>query len=349
MTANDWIKAPVRALMCLVGIIGNNWLLSCSLPKSRSEVRTNDVLFVNLALSNLINNYLVDMPDILDFKGQWPMGMTYCSTFSFCSDLSETSSIFSTMFITVYWHQKLVGSLKRGGAPVQMDNMYLVAALLTGSWSLAVVFSLPHFFIVSKNIWNESYEECTEEFPSPEAKQTYEMLYLTLANMVPIIGIVCGSIQIAITLQRNQKRIKIITTEGTRKATEDQTRTIGYNDQMCNENNTPDFSSNVSPVNNVANQQRIKKTQDKSRLSTGAQLRAVKSVLAVATVFLLFWLTHLMLSIITTVYKSPVVDEIISYVGAGYTCVIPYVYLHGVRKLKVSCRRFSCNNTSCSP
>ncbi|XP_026859260.2 probable G-protein coupled receptor 19 [Electrophorus electricus] len=341
MTGQTWTEAAIRALMCLMGIFGNNWLLCCSLPTSRSEVRTNDILFVNLALSNLITNYLVDLPETLDFTRQWPMGRTYCGTFNFCSDLSESCSIFATMFITVYWHQKLVGSLKHGGAPVRMDNTYLVAALLAGSWTGAVVFSLPHFFFASKNVWNESCDRCTEQYPSPGAEQTYEMLYLVLANVVPIIGIVCGSVQIAVTLLQNHKRIETITTEVTRRAdvsvAEDHARSAGGNATISG-NEAQKFASEVSPGNVPEHQRSVIKSKDKSRLSTDAQMRAVKSVLAVATVFLFFWLTHLVLSVISIVFKCSVIDEIISYVGAGYTCIIPYIYLHGVKKLKFSCR-----------
>ncbi|KAK7895657.1 hypothetical protein WMY93_020982 [Mugilogobius chulae] len=37
---------------------------------------------------------------------------------------------------------------ERGGGPVRMDSLRLVALLLTGSWIVAVAFSIPHFFFV---------------------------------------------------------------------------------------------------------------------------------------------------------------------------------------------------------
>ncbi|XP_036451512.1 alpha-1A adrenergic receptor-like [Colossoma macropomum] len=329
MNAKEWTKSIIRGFMCLSGIIGNHWLGFRSLPKSRSQLRTNDILFVNLALSNLITNYLVDLPDTLDFVKRWPMGKMYCGAFNFCSNLSETSSIFTTLFITVFWHQKLVGSLKRGGAPAQMDNVRLVAALLVGSWIAAVVFSLPQFFFVSAAMWNESLVDCVEYFPSQEARQIYETLYLTLANVVPIVGIVVASIQIAVTLLQNQKRIKNTTRAGTRggnpPVAEDHRRAAGGNAMTSATNTTPpEFSSKV--------------TQDRSISSSGNQVRAAKSVVAVATVFLICWLIHLLLSITSTIYQSTVVDEMTSYIGAVYTCIIPYIYLHGVKKFNCSSR-----------
>ncbi|KAK2823206.1 hypothetical protein Q7C36_019806 [Tachysurus vachellii] len=210
MNTNDWIKPLIRASMCFFGILGNNWLAFRSIPKSRSQLRTNDILFVNLAVSNLITNYLVDLPDTIDFVVHWTG--RYCTVFSFCSNLSETSSILTTMFITMYWHQKLVGSLKRGGAPVQMDNLHLITALLTGSWTFA-------------NILNQSFSDCMEQSSSQNARQAYEMVYLTLANLTTI-----------------------------------------------------------------------------------------------------------------TIYDSTIVAEIISYIGGTYTCLIPYMYLHGMKKLNCSSR-----------
>uniref|UniRef100_A0A3P8T2L7 Olfactory receptor class A related 5 n=1 Tax=Amphiprion percula TaxID=161767 RepID=A0A3P8T2L7_AMPPE len=163
----ELIESIIRALMFIAGILGNNWLAISSLPKLKSGIRTSEVLFINLALSNLITNFLVDLPDtIADFSGRWFLGEAFCGVFRFCADLSETSSIFTTFFISAFWHQKLVGSLKRGGAPVQLDNLCLVMCLLAGSWTVAVVFSVPHFFFVSVEGGNGSKEDCLDVFPS---------------------------------------------------------------------------------------------------------------------------------------------------------------------------------------
>ena len=170
----------IRASMFLAGILGNNWLAIRSLPGQKSGIRTNEVLFINLAVSNLITNYLVDLPDtIADFAGRWFLGETFCGVFRFCADLSETSSIYTTFFISAYWYQKLVGSLKRGGAPVQLDSLCLVGSLLAGSWTVALIFSLPHFFFVAVEVANGSHEDCIDVFPDELSQQTYEIVYLT--------------------------------------------------------------------------------------------------------------------------------------------------------------------------
>uniref|UniRef100_A0A9J7Z0S3 Olfactory receptor class A related 5 n=1 Tax=Cyprinus carpio carpio TaxID=630221 RepID=A0A9J7Z0S3_CYPCA len=202
------------SFFCCTGIIGNSWLGLRSLPKSGSQLRTGDVLLVNLAVSNLITNCLVDLPEtVAHFAKSWLTSKEYCSMTQFSHELSETSSIFSTMFISVYWHQKLVGSIRRGGAPVQMDNLRLVGVLLTGSWIVSTAFSLPHVFIAEHNA-NESSEVCEERFASPAAKQTFDGVYLTLANVVPMIGITYATVQIVLTLLRSQKRIKDLSRNG---------------------------------------------------------------------------------------------------------------------------------------
>ncbi|XP_066506522.1 C-X-C chemokine receptor type 2 [Hoplias malabaricus] len=310
MAALGWIESIIRAIMCLSGIIGNNWLGFCSLPKSRSQIRINDVLFVNLALSNLITNYMVDLPEILDFTSNFVEGKKYCGTFNFCSNLSETSSIFTTLFITVFWHQKLVGSLKHGGAPVPMDNIRLVAALLVGNWFASVVFSLPHLFFVPVSTGNVSSRECVGVFPSHKTKNIYDTLYLIMANLAPIIGIVFASIQIAVTLLQNHGRIKNKNRVGALHSPPEDQRRAGGGDVKMNK-----FSS-----------------------SSGNQVRAAKSVLAVAAVFLSCWLIHILLTITSTISESTVLVEMTSYVGALYTCIIPYIYLHGLKKLNCSSR-----------
>uniref|UniRef100_A0A8C2EGM2 Olfactory receptor class A related 5 n=1 Tax=Cyprinus carpio TaxID=7962 RepID=A0A8C2EGM2_CYPCA len=264
MEAQDWIESSIRAFFCLTGIIGNFWLGLRSLPKSSSQLRPNDVLFMNLAASNLITNCLVDLPDTLaQFVNNWFMGRNYCGVLQFSSDLSETSSIFSTLFISVYWHQKLVGSIRRGGAPVQMDNLRLVGVLLAGSWIVALMFSLPHFFIAEHD-GNETLEVCEERFPTP----------------------------IVLTLLQSQKRIT----------------------EHSKGRNAPPTEENM------------------------AKVRAAKSVVAVATIFIFCWFTHLVLRIYSSFRNSILAVKLTNFIGASYTCFVPYVYLHGVKKLNCSWR-----------
>uniref|UniRef100_A0A3P8Z7C5 G-protein coupled receptors family 1 profile domain-containing protein n=1 Tax=Esox lucius TaxID=8010 RepID=A0A3P8Z7C5_ESOLU len=220
MDANYWIEAFLRGLMCMLGILGNSLLALRSLPGHKSNLRTNEVLLINLAVSNLITNYLVDLPDtMVYFVGHWFLGEAFCGVFLFCSDLSETSSVFSTFFICLFWYQKLVGSLKRGGAPIRLDSLSLVAIFLAGSWTAALAFSVPHFFFVQSESGNDSRKECMEVIPSQTERQIYDIFYLALANILPIVAIVFASIQIVITLLRNQTRIQGLPS-GLHKATE---------------------------------------------------------------------------------------------------------------------------------
>ncbi|KTG04095.1 hypothetical protein cypCar_00045177 [Cyprinus carpio] len=313
MEAQDWIESSIRAFFCLTGIIGNFWLGLRSLPKSSSQLRPNDVLFMNLAASNLITNCLVDLPDTLtQFVNNWFMGRNYCGVLQFSSDLSETSSIFSTMFISVYWHQKLVGSIRRGGAPVQMDNLRLVGVLLAGSWIVALMFSVPHFFIAEHD-GNETLEVCEERFPTPAEKKTFDALYLILANVVPLVGITYASVRIVLTLLRSQKRIT---------------------DHSKGRNAPPTEENMAKVVNTVADSQQ--KTQVRS--NTSNQVRAAKSVVAVATIFIFCWFTHLVLRIYSSFRNSILAVKLTNFIGASYTCFVPYVYLHGVKKLNCSWR-----------
>ncbi|XP_016393390.1 alpha-1A adrenergic receptor-like [Sinocyclocheilus rhinocerous] len=296
MEAPDWIELLMRAFFCFTGIIGNGWLGLRSLPRSGSPLRTSDVLFVNLAVSNLITNCLVDLPETMAHVAKsWLTSKEYCGVTKFSHEISETSSIFSTMFISMYWHQKLVGSIRRGGAPVQMDNLRLVVVLLAGSWIVSTAFSLPYIFIAEHNA-NESSEVCEERFASPAAKQTYDGMYLTLANVIPMIGITYATVQIVLTLLRSQKRIK-------------------------------DHSAATK-----------QKTQVRSNPSSSNQVRAAKSVVAVATIFIFCWFTHLILRIYSSFRNSILAVKLTNFIGASYVCFVPYVYLHGVKKLNCSWR-----------
>ncbi|TRY66453.1 hypothetical protein DNTS_034996 [Danionella cerebrum] len=294
MQVQDYIESSVRAFFCLAGITGNFWLGVRSLPKSASQLRSTDVLFINLALSNLITNCMVDLPDTLgQFLNSWIISKDYCGVLQFSSELSETSSIFTTMFISLYWHQKLVGSVRRGGAPVQLDNLRIVLKLLAGSWIVSLMFSVPHFFIAEHD-GNETLEVCEEQFPTPAEKRTFDALYLILANVAPLVGISYASFQIVLTLLRSQKRIK-------------------------------DHSNAAQ------------KSQVRPNATSGNQVRAAKSVVAVASIFIACWFTHLVLRIYSGFKNSILAVKLTNFVGATYTCFVPYVYLHGVKKLNCSC------------
>ena len=334
MDAGEWIESFIRGFMCLLGILGNNWLVVRSIPSKKSQIRTNEVLFINLAVSNLITNVFVDMPDTMaDFADEWFLGRTYCAIFQFCSDLSATSSIISTMLITVFWHQKLVGSLSRGTAPVRLDSLRLVAALLAGGWAVAVVFSAPHFYFVSLDADNGSSDDCEETFPSPVARQTYEAMYLTLANALPIAGMVFSSIQIVITLLRHQARIVAMNAEAHGGASN---KDAPPGDAPPAREPSKDAGGSSDPA--VPPQGAVQPRPNKAAAGPSNQVRAAKSVVAVASVFLVCWLTHMVLRISSNVHESSLVVEVASYIAASYTCIIPYIFLYGVKKLTCSCR-----------
>lgn len=313
MDVEELIESIIRAIMFLAGILGNSWLLLCSLQTSRVAVRTNEVLFINLALSNFITNFLVDLPDtIADVAGRWFLGETFCGLFRFSADLSETSSIYTTFFISTFWHQKLVGSLKRGGAPVRLDSLRLVGVLLAISWTVAVSFSIPHFIFVAVKASNDSVEDCIDVFPNSVAHQTYEVLYLSLANAVPATGIAFTTAQIIVTLRQNHKRINDHGTE----------RVGGLAINAAHSGSTAPASDTRRPGQ-----------------SSIHMLRAAKSVVAVAAVFLVCWMTHMLLRVTNSIHTSSLMVEVASYIAASYTCIIPYIFLHGVRKLTCSCTR----------
>uniref|UniRef100_A0A672MPC1 Alpha-1A adrenergic receptor-like n=1 Tax=Sinocyclocheilus grahami TaxID=75366 RepID=A0A672MPC1_SINGR len=314
MEALDWIELSMRAFFCFTGIIGNGWLGLRSLPRSGSPLRTSDVLFVNLAVSNLITNCLVDLPETMAHVAKsWLTSKEYCGVTKFSHEISETSSIFSTMFISMYWHQKLVGCIRRGGAPVQMDNLRLVVVF----WIVALMFSVPHFFIAEHD-GNETLEVCEERFPTPAEKKTFDALYLILVNVGPLVGITYASVQIVLTLLRSQKRIT--------------DHSKGRNAPPTEEN----MAKKSKAVNTVANPQQ--KTQVRSNPSSSNQVRAAKSVVAVATIFIFCWFTHLILRIYSSFRNSVLAVKLTSFIGASYTCFVPYVYLHGVKKLNCSWR-----------
>ncbi|XP_004074953.1 C-X-C chemokine receptor type 4-like [Oryzias latipes] len=359
MELNKPIASVISALMFLASILGNNWLAVASLPKDRSAIRTNEVLFINLAVSNLITNYVVNLPETMaDIADNWFLGETFCCVFLFSIDFSETSSLFSTFLISAFWHQKLVGSLKRGGAPVQLDNLCLVGFLLAGSWTVCAVFSIHHFFLASVEGINGSHRYCVDAFPSALAEQTFDIIFLTVANVFPLVGIIVASFQIVVTLLQSQKRIGGHTSVSPKemiredKSSQSKKQVMGplkglkvvrtYKSEPVTSSVTlPQTSSqNKTTGSNCslgapANHSKPSKANPNS----STQVRAAKSVVAVGSVVLVCWLTHLLLHITNTVHSSQSTLEVAGYITASYSCIIPYILLHGVKKLTCSHKR----------
>ncbi|XP_006627354.2 beta-1 adrenergic receptor [Lepisosteus oculatus] len=348
------IESTVRASMCFLGIMGNSMLVLHSLPSKRSHLKTSEVLFINLAASNLITNCLVDLPDTLaDIAGRWFLGEAYCGIFLFCSDLSETSSVLTTLLISVFWYQKLVGSLKRGNAPVKLDSLGLSCGLLAASWGAALVFSVPLLSFVTVGSNRSASQDCQAHFPTHASKQTYEATYLTLANAVPVAFMVFTNLQIVITLLMQRKRIEALKKEARLQPAAERAQPTS-----TGPDSPRGFSSVSTPAGNqTPSSQALADPAGKGRLDAlaraaavapprsgnaprqhpGAQVRAAMSVVAVASVFLVCWVTHLLLRIASNVNESSAIVEIASYIAASYTCIIPFIFLHGVKKLSCRC------------
>ncbi|XP_061589542.1 LOW QUALITY PROTEIN: 5-hydroxytryptamine receptor 1B [Cololabis saira] len=318
MDAEELIESIIIALMFIAWILGNNWLATVSLPRQKSGICTNKILFINLAISNLITNYLVDLPDTMaNFAGRWFLGETLCGIFRFCADLSETSSIFTTFFgpafISAFWHQKLVGSLQCGGAPVQLDS------LLTGSWTMAVVFSIPHFFSVSMRhqTSNDSHEDSIDVFPNVLTQQTYEIIYSTVANAFPPAGIIFASVQIVVTLLQNQRRIgnhnsypanelvignktgnrsiSIVSSPGTSKELKDPLSQVSKGQPTSSMLNV-----------GLAGESPLRDSSQGSKERGGCD-----------RVVLVCWLTHMVLHIANSIHISSIIVEVASYFAAS--------------------------------
>ncbi|KAK6492952.1 rhodopsin-like [Huso huso] len=325
------IESLIRAIMCLLGIVGNNLLAFRLLPSKMSRVRTSEVLLINLAICNLITNYLVDLPDtIADFAGSWFLGETYCSFFLFCSELSETSSILTTLLISVFWYQKLVGSLRRGNAPVLLESLRLSSGIVLLTWVLALIFSAPLLFYAKVDNKEENGTElrCDDHFPTHTSKQTYEVLYLTLANAVPIALMVFTNLRIVVTLLMHRKEM-----ERNGNTSSENPPEVSPSATVSSESNGKTLQP--SKVHTIAASVPARSTRTSP--SPVAQVRAAKSVVAVASVFLICWVVHLLLRIVSNVNMSPLIVEIASYIAASYTCIIPYIFLYGVKKLSCQC------------
>ncbi|KAJ1210345.1 hypothetical protein NDU88_005711 [Pleurodeles waltl] len=212
----------IKTIMCILGIVGNSALIYHSMPKARCRIEPYKVLMTNLAVSNLLTNCLVDLPDsLVDIYGSWFLGEIYCKVFLFAANLSSISSILTTLSICVFWFRKLVASRPGSNHLTRSGELRLVSMAVSLSWAVAFSFSAPLIYFSSlRTDKSAPHQEllaepsgrkellCREYFPSPSHKYMYEVIYLTFAVTSPIMLMMFINVKMLIVLLRNRKRVR---------------------------------------------------------------------------------------------------------------------------------------------
>lgn len=205
-----------RILLCLIGALGNTALFFFSMPSISCRLEPYKILVINLALSDLITNFMVDIPSILvDIHGTWILGESYCKVFWFTASLSITSSILTTFAMSVFWFYKVVGSTPKNYCIFRQTELRLLGISISLGWLVSIIFSTPLLFFSSlytlKDDQNKPSVErvfgCRDDFPSNFQKNLYVIIYLLIPNGLPIIGMLFINVKIVLFLIRNRKRI----------------------------------------------------------------------------------------------------------------------------------------------
>lgn len=212
-----------RILLCLFGILGNSSLLFFTIPTVNGRIEPYKILLINLALSDLLTNCMVDIPGILvEIYGTWFLGDSYCKIFWFTASLSITNSILTTLALSIFWFQKLVGNRPKKCDLLRSSERRLLSIFVCLSWLISVTFSMPLLFFSSANeMKNEGEEQeqeksterisgCHDDFPSRSQKYVYDVLYLVLVNALPVLGMFFINVRIIIFLIRNRKRVSAL-------------------------------------------------------------------------------------------------------------------------------------------
>ncbi|XP_069610830.1 uncharacterized protein [Ranitomeya imitator] len=220
-----------RILLCIFGILGNSLLFFFAIPRVNRKMEPYKILLINLALSDLLTNCMVDIPGLLvEMYGTWFLGDLYCKIFWFTASLSITNSILTTLAMSIFWFQKLVGSRPINCPAVRSAELRLLRIFVFLSWVVSVTFSIPLLFFSSVFMMNTEDEErdqqksqlniwgCQNTFPSRSQKHIYEVLYLVLANALPILGILFINMRVIIFLIRNRKRVSALKCPKTKTA-----------------------------------------------------------------------------------------------------------------------------------
>ncbi|XP_056381513.1 D(2)-like dopamine receptor [Hyla sarda] len=212
----------VRILLCLFGILGNFLLFFFTIPKVNQRIEPYKILLLNLAISNLLTNCMVDIPGILvEIYGTWFLGDLYCKIFWFTASMLITNSILTTFSMSVFWFQKLVGNRPINSNVLRSVELRKLRIFVSLGWLISIAFSMPFLFFCSVNMMknneekdqpklNQSIFGCQDVFPSRSQKHVYEILYMVLANALPVLGMFFINVRIIIFLMRNRKQVSAL-------------------------------------------------------------------------------------------------------------------------------------------
>ncbi|XP_069819653.1 D(2)-like dopamine receptor [Dendropsophus ebraccatus] len=204
-----------RILLCLFAVLGNLSLFFLTVPLNR-KIKPYKILLINLALSDLLTNCMVDIPGILvDIYGTWFLGDMYCKIFWFTASVTITNSIFTALAMSVFWFQKLVGSRPVNSHPLRSAELRHLGIVVSLSWLISTAFGVPVLFFCGVFTMKNKGEEqsvfgCQDSFPSRSQKHVYEILYLALANALPVLGMFIINMRIVVFLIRNRKRVSAL-------------------------------------------------------------------------------------------------------------------------------------------
>ncbi|KAK1158728.1 hypothetical protein AOXY_G22464, partial [Acipenser oxyrinchus oxyrinchus] len=209
-----------RSLVCVLGIIGNGALLVSLLKQS--GFKTFEIFLAGMASSNLVESFLVDIPDLLTELAGLRPERWFCKVLKFMSGVGETGSILFTLLICVFRYQKLRDAATRVSLPTVLDRVRNAWLLSAVSWVVAFSFSLPSALMelpkedqfVSYGQGNETDSRaCSSDlFDCPLldcslGRQAYKMAYMLLLNGLPLVIVLVCSFLMVKVLYHNHKAL----------------------------------------------------------------------------------------------------------------------------------------------
>ncbi|TRY57922.1 hypothetical protein DNTS_009813 [Danionella cerebrum] len=280
----------LRILISILGVIGNTTLIISILQIK--QLKSFEIFLLGLSVANLEEIIIVDIYDILLLRYSYRITAWTCRGLKFLMLSGEICSILFTVLISIYRYQKLHDIQRRANLPVFMDGSRASFILTIFCMAIAIVFSMPLFFVdMNWSRTNSSSLVCPADiFECKVAKcpsQIYKYTFLLVCNLLPLLIVTLTSVLIVRILLIQQRAVRARHTQV------------------------------VSTTTKTMAQRR----PNKSRLQ-----RSTMAILAAMMLFQLNWSVYLILHLSWNPYTFPLWSEMEFFITTFYTAISPYIY-----------------------
>ncbi|KAE8748892.1 RYamide Receptor 1 [Frankliniella occidentalis] len=196
----DVVVTVMYSSVFVVALVGNGLVMYCVVSSPRMRTATNYML-LNLAVGDMLMTLLcVPFTFVSTLLLQfWPFGAELCHTVSFSQAVSVLVSAYTLVVISVDRYLAVMRPLRPRLS--RRDAMWSMGAVWAGA--LATALPIPYWSRLGQpEPWHRACGRwvCQEVWPSPESRQYYSLVLMSLQYLAPSCVLLFTYARIAVVI-----------------------------------------------------------------------------------------------------------------------------------------------------